>query len=239
MLKIISAADARSLERVVAAGSAGDRAVEQRVSAIVADVKKGGDRALLAYARRYDGLSGPLAIGADEIAEGAREVPASVRRALRTAARHITDVARAQVPRSLRVRVAPGVTVENRVVPLRRVACYVPAGRYPLPSSLLMAAIPARVAGVPEIIAACPRPDPTVFAAAVEAGVTRIYRMGGAHAIAALAYGTASIPRVDKIVGPGSAYVAAAKALVARDCAIDFYAGPSEIVIVASSGEPT
>jgi histidinol dehydrogenase len=238
MLKIISAADARSLERVVAAGSASDRAVEQRVSAIVADVKKGGDRALLAYARRYDGLSGPLAIGADEIAEGAREVPASVRRALRTAARHIADVARAQVPRSLRVRVAPGVTVENRVVPLRRVACYVPAGRYPLPSSLLMAAIPARVAGVPEIVAACPRPDPTVFAAAVEAGVTRIYRMGGAHAIAALAYGTASIPRVDKIVGPGSAYVAAAKALVARDCAIDFYAGPSEIVIVASSGEP-
>jgi histidinol dehydrogenase len=101
-----------------------------------------------------------------------------------------------------------------------------------------MTAIPARVAGVPEIVAACPRPDPTVFAAAVEAGVTRLFRMGGAHAIAALAYGTASVPRVDKIVGPGNAYVAAAKALVARDCAIDFYAGPSEIVVVASAGDP-
>jgi len=238
MLKIISAADLRSLERVVATGAGRDRALEQRVATIVADVQKGGDRALLAYARRYDGFAGSLEIDPDEIAEGASTVPAAVRRALRNAARRITDVARAQVPRTTRVRVAPGVTIEQRVVPLQRVACCVPGGRYPLPSSLLMTAIPARVAGVPEIVAACPRPDPTVFAAAIEAGVTRLFRMGGAHAIAALAYGTASVPRVDKIVGPGSAYVAAAKALVARDCAIDFYAGPSEIVIVSSAGDP-
>jgi histidinol dehydrogenase len=238
MLKIISAADSRSLERVIATGTASDRTLEQRVSGIVADVRKGGDRALLAYARRYDGLTGSLEIDAGEIAEGASAVPAAVRWALRNAARHVTEVARAQVPRTTRVRVAPGVTVEQRVTPLQRVACYVPAGRHPLPSSLLMTAIPARVAGVPEIVAACPRPDPTVFAAAVEAGVTRLFRMGGAHAIAALAYGTVSVPRVDKIVGPGNAYVAAAKALVARDCAIDFYAGPSEIVVVASAGDP-
>ena len=238
MLKIISAADARSLERVIATGAATDRALEQRVAAIVADVRKGGDRALLAYARRYDGLTGAIEVDPDEIAEGAGTVPAAVRRALRTAARHVTEVARAQVPRTTRVRVAPGVTIEQRVAPLQRVACYVPAGRYPLPSSLLMTAIPARVAGVPEIVAACPRPGPAVFAAALEAGVTRLFRMGGAHAIAALAYGTASVPRVDKIVGPGNAYVAAAKALVARDCAIDFYAGPSEIVVVASGGDP-
>ncbi len=114
--------------------------------------------------------------------------------------------------------------VEQRVTPLERVGCYVPGGRYPLPSSLLMTAIPARIAGVRDVIVACPRPEPAVLAAAMEAGVTRLFRMGGAHAIAALAYGTASVPRVDKIVGPGNAYVASAKALVARDCAIDFYA---------------
>ena len=112
--------------------------------------------------------------------------------------------------------VAPGVSVEQRVEPLARVGCYVPGGRFPLPSSLLMTAIPARVAGVREIIVVCPRPEPAVMAAALEAGVTRLFRVGGAHAIAALAYGTATIPRVDKIVGPGNRYVAAAKALRRR-----------------------
>jgi histidinol dehydrogenase len=128
------------------------------------------------------------------------------------------------------------VSIEQRVVPLGRVGCYVPGGRFPLPSSLLMTAIPAREAGVPEIIAVCPRPEPAVMAAALEAGVTRLFRIGGAHAVAALAYGTATIPRVDKIVGPGNRYVAVAKALVSADCAIDFFAGPTEIVIVAGSG---
>ncbi|PYQ78117.1 MAG: histidinol dehydrogenase, partial [Acidobacteria bacterium] len=117
-----------------------------------------------------------------------------------------------------------------------RVGCYVPGGRFPLPSSLLMTAVPARVVGVREIIAVCPRPEPAVMAAAVEAGVTRLFRVGGAHAVAALAYGTKTIPRVDKIVGPGNRYVATAKAIVAGDCAIDFYAGPTEIVIVAGAG---
>jgi len=116
------------------------------------------------------------------------------------------------------------------------IGCYVPAGRYPLPSSLLMTAIPADVAGVTEIVAVCPRPAPGVMAAALEAGVSRMFRVGGAHAVAALAYGTATVPRVDKIVGPGNRYVAAAKALVAADCGIDFYAGPTEIVIVAARG---
>jgi histidinol dehydrogenase len=134
------------------------------------------------------------------------------------------------------VRPAPGVSVEQRVVPLDRVGCYVPAGRYPLPSSLLMTALPAGAAGVAEVIAVCPRPAPVVMAAALEAGVSRLFRVGGAHAVAALAYGTRTIPRVDKIVGPGNRYVAAAKALVASDCGIDFYAGPTEIVIVAARG---
>ena len=132
--------------------------------------------------------------------------------------------------------VARGVSVELRVEPLTRVGCYVPGGRFPLPSSLLMTAIPARTAGVSDVIAVCPRPEPVVMAAALEAGVTRLFRVGGAHAIAALAYGTASVPRVDKIVGPGNRYVANAKALVAADCPIDFYAGPTEIVIIAGSG---
>jgi histidinol dehydrogenase len=130
------------------------------------------------------------------------------------------------------------VTVEQRVEPIARIGCYVPGGRFPLPSSLLMTAVPARVAGVRDIIVACPRPEPAVMAAALEAGITRLFRVGGAHAIAALAYGTETIPRVDKIVGPGNRYVAVAKAQVAADCAIDFFAGPTEIVVVACSGRP-
>ena len=122
------------------------------------------------------------------------------------------------------------------MIPLDRVGCYVPGGRYPLPSSLLMTAIPAIAAGVKDIVAVCPRPEPVVMAAALEAGVSRLFRLGGAHAVAAMAYGTATVPRVDKIVGPGNRYVAAAKALVAADCGIDFYAGPTEIVIVAAKG---
>jgi len=145
-------------------------------------------------------------------------------------------VAKRQLPKGWRHAVAPGITVEQRVVPLGRVGCYVPAGRYPLPSSLLMTAIPARAAGVAEVIVCCPRPDATVFATAIEAGVDRLFRIGGAHAIAAMAYGTASVPRVDKIVGPGNRWVAAAKSLVSADCGIDFYAGPTEILIVTSSG---
>jgi histidinol dehydrogenase len=120
-------------------------------------------------------------------------------------------------------------------VPLDRVGCYVPGGRYPLPSSLLMTAIPARVAGVAEVLVACPRPDPVVMAAALSAGVDRLLRLGGAQAIAAFAYGTGTIPAVDKIVGPGNKYVAAAKDLVSADCAIDFHAGPSEVVVITST----
>ena len=128
--------------------------------------------------------------------------------------------------------------IVQRVLALDRVGCYVPGGRYPLPSSLLMTAIPARAAGVREIIAVCPRPDATILFAARQSGVTRLFRLGGAHAIAALAYGTRTIPSVDKIVGPGNAYVAAAKSLVSADCSIDFHAGPSEIAIVSSAGRP-
>ncbi len=154
------------------------------------------------------------------------------------ASRNIRKIAEKQRPRTWTASPVPGVTIRQRVLPLDRVGCYVPGGRYPLPSSLLMTAIPARVAGVPDVIAVCPRPDPTVMYAALEAGVSRLFRLGGAHAIAALAYGTATVPRVDRIVGPGNAYVAAAKSLVSRDCAIDFFAGPSEIAVLSTSGKP-
>jgi histidinol dehydrogenase len=199
-------------------------------------VRKGGDHALTGFARRFDGTRGALEVSAEEIRAGAASVAPDVRRAIRQAARHIARVAFRQIPKHWDLAVAPGVSIEQRVEPLARVGCYVPGGRFPLPSSLLMTAVPARVAGVREVIAVCPKPEPAVMAAALEAGVTRLFRIGGAHAVAALAFGTETIPRVDKIVGPGNRFVAAAKAYVAGTCAIDFYAGPTEIVIVAGSG---
>jgi histidinol dehydrogenase len=213
-----------------------DPAIERRVEQIVERVRQGGDAVLRRYAQRFDGLTGAFEVSRDEMEAGAAKVPYEVRAAIAAAARNIRKVAAAQVPKTRTITPVPGVRIEQRVLPLDRVGCYVPGGRYPLPSSLLMTAIPARAAGVPEIIAVCPRVDATVMAAAIEAGVTRLFRLGGAHAVAALAYGTESVPRVDKIVGPGNAYVAAAKVLVAPDCAIDFHAGPSEIVVISSSG---
>jgi histidinol dehydrogenase len=236
MIRIVDSTNRRAVTALLSPERTRDVATERRVAAIVSDVRRGGDRALVRYARELDGLNGPIEVSRDEMRRAAREVPAPVRAALRAAASHIRAVAVRQVPRGWRTRLAPGVTVEQRIVPLDRVGCYVPAGRYPLPSSLLMTAIPADAAGVAEVVAVCPRPAPVVMAAALEAGVARLFRVGGAHAVAALAYGTGTIPRVDKIVGPGNRYVAAAKALVTADCGIDFHAGPTEIVIVSSRG---
>ena len=236
MLRIVEADDRRAVRALLAPERARDAATERRVARIVADVRRDGDRALLRYAKQFDRLDGPIEVTEAEMRKAASGVPRHVRAAVRAAARNIRTVARRQVPRGWRTRVEAGVTVEQRVIPLDRVGCYVPGGRYPLPSSLLMTALPAAAAGVREIVAVCPRPDPVVMAAALEAGVTRMFRIGGAQAIAALAYGTGTVPRVDKIVGPGNRFVAAAKALVAVDCGIDFYAGPTEIVIVASKG---
>jgi histidinol dehydrogenase len=236
MLRIVEVTNRRATKALLAPERVRDAITDKRVAAIVADVRAGGDAALIGYAKTLDRLDGAIEIGIDEMRAGARRVPAEVRRAIRAAARNIRVVAKRQVPRGWRVRVVPGVSVEQRIVPLDRVGCYVPGGRYPLPSSLLMTAVPAAVAGVSDVIAVCPRPEPVVMAAALEAGVSRLFRIGGAHAVAAMAYGTATVPRVDKIVGPGNRWVAAAKALVAADCGIDFYAGPTEIVIVSAKG---
>jgi len=237
-LRIISAGDTRAVGRLLEPAHDGDPAFDRGVQAIVDAVRTGGDRALTRFAQEFDGLSAPMEVSRTEMRKEAARVPPIVRRATAQAARNIARVAFRQIPRHVDLAVAQGVSIEQRVEPLGRVGCYVPGGRFPLPSSLLMTAVPARVAGVREVYVCCPRPEPAVMAAALEAGVTRLFRVGGAHAVAALAYGTKSIPRVDKIVGPGNRYVAAAKALVARDCAIDFYAGPTEIVIVAGAGNP-
>lgn len=235
---LIRSTDTAAVARLVDRRQSRNPAVERAVAGIVSRVRQEGEPALLAFAKQFDRLDGPIEVAAAEMRRAAGEVPAGVRRAIRTAAAHIRRIAARQLPRTWTASPAPGVRITQRVVPLDRVGCYVPGGRYPLPSSLLMTAIPAVAAGVPEVIAVCPKPDATVMFAAREAGVSRLFRVGGAHAIAALAYGTASIPRVDKIVGPGNAYVAAAKAHVAADCAIDFFAGPSEIAIVSTSGDP-
>jgi histidinol dehydrogenase len=236
VIRIIESSNRRGVAALLAPARMRDAAIERTAARIVAEVRRGGDRALLAYARRLDRLDAPLEVTREEMREMAAGVPPQVRRAIGQAAAHIRRIARQQVPRGWRARVAGGISVEQRVVPLDRIGCYVPGGRYPLPSSLLMAAVPAKAAGVAEVIATCPRPEPVVAAAALEAGVSRLFRVGGAHAVAAMAYGTRTVPRVDKIVGPGNRFVAAAKAAVSADCGIDFYAGPTEILIVAAGG---
>jgi histidinol dehydrogenase len=233
---MIDAKNGRQIDALFKRDTRADAAFDKRVREIVTAVRRGGDRALARFAEKFDNATEPLEVTKAEMRDYAALVPADVRRAIKTAANNIALVASRQIPKHWDVSVVPGVTIEQRVEPLARVGCYVPGGRFPLPSSLLMTAVPARVAGVREVVVMCPRPEPAVMAAALEAGVTKMFRIGGAHAIAALAYGTARVPRVDKIVGPGNRFVAAAKAIVAGDCAIDFYAGPTEIVIVAGGG---
>jgi histidinol dehydrogenase len=237
-VRIIDSADERQVRRLLERRTRENAALVRRVARIVDDVRRRGDRAVIEYARRFDRLMQPPEVTGEEMLAAERQLPRNVRRAISVAAANIRRVASRQLPRPWSVRPTDGIRISQRVLPLDRVGCYVPGGRYPLPSSLLMTATPARVAGVKEIIAVCPRPDATIMFAARAAGVSRLFRLGGAHAIAALAYGTRTIPAVDKIVGPGNAYVAAAKSLVSPDCAIDFHAGPSEIVVVSSTGRP-
>jgi histidinol dehydrogenase len=216
-----------SLERVLPA-----------VTRIVADVRRRGDRALLSYASQFDGLSGPesLRITKEEMAAAWNALNPALQSALSTASNQIRSFAERQLPSSWDFSPLAGLTTGQLVRPLDSAGCYVPSGRHPLPSTLLMTAIPARVAGVARIVVVSPRPAPETLAAAHLLGITEFYRLGGAHAIAALAYGTASLPRVDKIVGPGNLYVTAAKRLIAFDCAIDMLAGPTEIVVTSERG---
>jgi histidinol dehydrogenase len=213
--------------------------VEPRVRRIVGAVRRGGDKTLVRYATLWDGLRTglPIRVSAEEIAEAWNSIPRDTQSALRSAATSIRRFCHWQMPREWRKKV-PGGELGQIVRPLEAVGCYVPGGRYPLPSTLLMTVIPAQVAGVPRICVVSPRPQPATLAAAALLGIREMYRCGGAQAVAALAYGTATIPRVDKIVGPGNSFVTAAKKLVSSDCAIDMLAGPTEAVFCSDKGKP-
>src|SRR5262245_48480720 len=218
-----------------------DRAedVEKTVRKIAERVREGGDRELIACVRKYDGARvEKLEVTRAEFEAAAEAIDPADRAALGKAAMRVRDFHRKRIPSSWEVREEGGGTFGIRVRPLQRVGIYVPGGKATYPSSVIMNAVPASVVEVPEIVMATPaQPDgslrPEVLMAAKVAGVHRIFKMGGAHAIAALAYGTATVPRVDKIVGPGNQYVAAAKRLVFGDVAIDSEAGPTEVLIVA------
>jgi len=219
-------------------GGAALDAVLPTVKRIVADVRKRGDRALFRYAAKFDGLvdASALCVTPSEMAAAWKAINPAMQEALSTAAVQIRSFAVSQLPASFSDEPIPGLTTGQLVRPLGSVGCYVPSGRHPLPSTLLMTVIPAQVAGVERIVVVSPKSAPETLAAAHLLGITEFYRLGGAHAVAALAYGTATLPRVDKIVGPGNLYVTAAKRLVAFDCAIDMLAGPTEIVVTSENG---
>lgn len=221
-------------------GGAALDSVLPAVTRIVKDVRTKGDRALLRYAAQFDGLPGAdaLRITQEEMAAAWEGIAPEMRDALSTAAGRIRDFAQRQLPKSWTDAPISGLTTGQLVRPLQSAGCYAPSGRHPLPSTLLMTAIPAQVAGVERIVVVSPRPAPETLAAAHLLGIIEFYRLGGAHSIAALAYGTESLARVDKIVGPGNLYVTAAKRLVAFDCAIDMIAGPTEIVVTSERGTP-
>ncbi|HEX4173126.1 MAG TPA: histidinol dehydrogenase [Acetobacteraceae bacterium] len=217
--------------------------VDQSVAAIIADVRAKGDAALLRYTQRFDLYSltvDRLRIAAEEVDAAVASISAELLRALDLAATRIEAFHRLQMPRDIETTDAAGLTLGMRWTPLDAVGLYVPGGKAAYPSSVLMNAIPARVAGVPRIAMCVPAPkgvlNPLVMAAASRAGVTEIYRIGGAQAVAALAFGTASIAPVDRIVGPGNAYVAQAKRQVFGRVGIDAIAGPSEVVVLADAG---
>jgi len=237
-MRVLAGRAAEKRVRELAARASRLDAVEPPVRRIVADVRRNGDRALVKYARKWDGLQAgqPLRVTTREIRAAWKSAGADFRSALEQAAASIRRFCEWQKPAEW-IKKNDGISLGQLVRPLDSVGCYVPGGRYPLPSTLLMTVIPAQVAGVREIRVVSPNLRPETLAAAALLGVTEFYRVGGAHAVAALAYGTQSIPRVDKIVGPGNLYVTAAKKLVAFDCSIDFLAGPTEVVIVAEGGE--
>ena len=238
-----SQAAAETLAALERRGGAALDAVLPAVKRIVANVRRRGDRALLAYAAEFDGLSGPgatniaaLRVTPEEMAAAWKALDPALRDALRTAAAQIRGFAKRQMPQSWSHSPVRGLKTGQLVRPLGSVGCYVPSGRHPLPSTLLMTAFPAQVAGVERIVVVSPKPAAETLAAAHLLGITEFYRLGGAHAVAALAYGTATLPSVDKIVGPGNLYVTATKRLVAFDCAIDMLAGPTEIVVTSEGG---
>lgn len=215
------------------------REAEGVVAPILEAIRTRGDAALLEYCRKLDGFEGSgVAVAPEACASALAALDKSFLNALDVAVRNIREYARTQLPEERFVEYPDGRRIGQIVRPLDSMGAYIPGGRYPLPSTLLMTVIPAQVAGVKMIAVACPRPSAEILGVAAYLRVPRLFRMGGAHAIAALAYGTETVPKVDRIVGPGNVYVAAAKKMIAGETGIDFIAGPTEIVIIAGEGNP-
>ena len=236
MIRILESKD---VGRLLARKAARFTEAEAVVKPILDAVRKRGDRALLEYARQFDRLERKsVRVPETDLLAAQRGLEPVFAYAVTTASANIRAYAQRQMPREWTTQVASGLRLGQLVRPLDTVAAYIPAGRYPLPSTVMMTVIPAQVAGVPNICVACPKPVPEVYGTASMLGVKQVFQMGGAQAIAAFAFGTRTVPRADRIVGPGNIYVAAAKKLLAGEVGIDFIAGPTEILIVAAEGDP-
>ena len=236
MIRVLAAAQ---IDKLLVRRKARLTKAETVVQPILEAVRRRGDRALMDYARRFDGLERKsVAVPEADLQRACTGLSPEFREAVATAAGNIRSFAEMQMPAGQMRELSPGLEVGQVVRPLETVAAYIPAGRYPLPSTLLMTVIPAQVAGVPNICVACPRPLPEILGTARWLGVRQVFQMGGAQAIAALAFGTKTVPRADRIVGPGNIYVAAAKRLLAGEVGIDFVAGPTEILIISEDGNP-
>ena len=226
------------IETLERRGAVNTARVEPVVRRILAEVRRNGDRALLKYAAEFDGLEKrqALLVSRDEMNAAWEATAPTLQAAMMVARGNILAFAEAQLPQEWTISPSAGVKTGQIVRPLGSVGCYVPGGRYPLPSTLLMTVTPAQVAGVERIVVCSPKPAKETMAAAWLAGVTEFYRVGGAQAIAAMAFGTATIGRVDKVVGPGNLFVTAAKVLASSECGIDMPAGPTEIVVTSEAG---
>ena len=236
MLRILPAQDAgRLLQRRAARMTE----AEATVRPILDAVRTRGDKALLEYARHFDQFDRrSVAVPQAELDAAAARLSPAFRKAVQTSARNVRAYAQLQLPQAKKAKPAPGLELSQIVRPLDSVAAYIPAGRYPLPSTVIMTVVPAAVAGVPNIMVCSPRAVDGIFGTASLLKATRVFQMGGAHSIAAFAYGTRTVPKADRIVGPGNIYVAAAKKLLAGEVGIDFVAGPTEILIIASEANP-
>ena len=225
---------------LLAARHVRDGVADKAALEIILDVRKRGDAALFEYTRKFDNpefIEGDLRIGKREMRAARNRVSPQFLRAIRQASRNIRKVAEKQLPKAWSMSVESGVRMRQRVAPIESIGCYVPGGRFALVSTLLMTVVPAQVAGVAKICVVCPKPNDEVLAAAEVLEIPEILRIGGAQAIAALAYGTDSVARVEKIFGPGNRFVTAAKQIVSSDCAIDLPAGPTEAIVLADSGD--
>ena len=225
--------------RLLGARRASDRAAEPAAARIIADVRRRGDAAVFASTKKFDRVTldaRKMWVSREEMRAATKQIAPEFLAAIDHAAGNIRAVARKQRPLEWSIEVEPGVRAGQIVRPIDSVGCYLPGGRFSLVSTLLMTAIPAQVAGVRRIVVTSPQPGAALLAAASRLGIDRVARIGGAQAIAALAYGTRSMERVDKICGPGNRFVAAAKRLVSNDCAIDMLAGPTEAVVFATDG---